>query len=151
MRLQLTQGTEFSLRTLLLGAEFQQGSVTENARCGRWILFTGELKHQLIRPHGLQGGLGHAKAVDTAIEHSLHRLHFPFTNHRHVSGRLHLHRQLTAAAQVKSQLQRRPNQKHARRNGQGKNKGEPALIARHQIKPLDAPSAGQRPRSGGAE
>ena len=149
--LKLSQASKLSFSSLPLGTELQQSRIAKDACCRCGVLFTGELQHQLIGADGLKGGFGHPQTIHAPIQHRLDGFHFAIANNLDVPCRLHLHRELTATAQIEPKLQRCPDQKHPRRNGQGKNKGEPALITRHQLKPLDGPSAGQLRRSDGAE
>ena len=115
-----------------MGTKLQQGCVAENPRSSGGILLTWELQHELRLTHRLQGGLSHTKTVDPTIEHGFHRFHLFGTNPGDLAGWLHFNGELTAAPQIEAQFQRRTNQKHPGGDRQGKNKGKPTLITRHQ-------------------
>ena len=98
LRSQLTQTSEISLRTWLLCTELQHRRTAKHPCRSRWILFAGELKHQLGITNGLKRRLGYTKTIDTALQHRFHRLHFLGAHTGNVPGRLHLHGELTTPA-----------------------------------------------------
>ena len=80
-----------------MGTKFQQSRITKNPRGGGGILFAGELQHQLRLTDRLQGGLGHAKAVNPTIENGFHGFHLFGADPGNLPGWLHFNGELTAA------------------------------------------------------
>jgi hypothetical protein len=116
----------------LLSAEFEEGSAAKNPCGAGGVLFAGELQHQLVIPHGLQGRFRHAEAIDAALENILDGFQLLLLDVADLAGRQHLQGQLAAATQIKAELQPIARQQSGRGDRESQDEGYPALLACHE-------------------
>jgi hypothetical protein len=120
------------LGTRLLGAEFEQGGAAEHLGGAGWVLLAGELQHQLVIAHRLQGGFGDAEPVDAPLQHILDRFKLVMLHTGDLSGGHHLQGELAAATEIKSQAQSVGSQQRGGGNCQSQDEGEPPLLTCHR-------------------
>ena len=131
MALEREQALHLLLGAGVLGAEFQQGGATEHLRGPGWILLAGKLEHQLVAPHGLEGGFGNTQPVHPALQHLPHSLQLFLLHGLDGPGGHHLQGELAAAAQVKAELKAIAGEQGGSRDREGQDQGQPPLLTCH--------------------
>ena len=111
--------------------ELEQGGGTEHLGGAAGVLFAGQLEDKLVVADGLEGGFGHAQAINTALEHVLDGFELVLLHGLDATTRQHLQGELAAAPEVQPQLQREAGEQGAGRNRQGQDQGKPPLLTCH--------------------
>ena len=90
----------------------------------------------MVIPDGLEGGFCNTQTIHPSFQHELHRIKLFRLDRSDGTGWLDFQGELTAAAQIESELQRKAGKNRRCRDRQRKDEGKPALLTGHRSEPL---------------
>ena len=112
-------------------AELKKGRGAQNLGGTAGVLLTRQLQQQLIVANGLKGGFTHPQPIDSPVQYVLNGLQLLALHALNRTSRQDLKGQLTAPAQVETQLQWERSKNSPGCEGQGQDQGKPPLLTCH--------------------